>query len=143
MLPSKAALADAALPPAGTPEFVRGKRHDTREQTLFVALRWMSLGLPPIFAVLLLQVVAAGLPASSVLWLFVLSMPLPIVYFARSRLPTRWAAALTLLATFVIVLYLQANRGLTPGAALLTSFQCSVCAARGGTMCPCAAVSAT
>jgi hypothetical protein len=81
----------------------------------------MSLGLLPILGVMLAQAISDDVPISSVLWLVVITSPVPVLYWARQRLGYARTTKLFLLVVAAIVLYLESIRGFTPAAALLNN----------------------
>ncbi|MFT3923275.1 MAG: GAF domain-containing protein [Myxococcales bacterium] len=93
----------------------------TRERALAVTLRWMTLGLIPIWIVLIAQALSQDALLPVVGWLVVMSTPLPLLYLVRSRLGHERTSILLVASLFVIVLFLEVLGGFTPGAALISN----------------------
>lgn len=93
----------------------------TRDRALSVTLRWMSIGLLPVLAVMTAQALHDGISLAAVLGLAVLTIPVPILYFARKRLGHARTTTWLLITMFSAVLFQETQSGFTPGAALVAN----------------------
>jgi len=73
------------------------------------------------WGVLLAEVVWDGVPASLVIWLIILTSPLPVLCWVHTRLGYSRTTQLLLLLAGVAVLYMNSVVGFGPGAALMSN----------------------